>query len=278
MLISYVKSIVTNPGYVPKDWKPEATEAELKEAIEIEKERRKIHRRNRTLSSLNPEKIRFCFHCKAFKPPRAHHCGDCNKCVYRMDHHCPWVGNCVGLENHKYFILFLIYATIGMIHLCVIVVCRFIDGICSMSVYYEYEKLLYGPELSVTDVVFLILNTILTIPVVIAIISLFVYQISNILYNMTSIEGQIYSTCVKLTRRHKIENFKWTYDFGFMYNLKELLGNSFMEWITPKNYSNSDGVHFKNREFPQVEGDGDCKTEANSIPKIVIKKSKAQLD
>jgi palmitoyltransferase len=29
-----------------------------------------------------------------------------------MDHHCPWVGNCVGKYNHKFFILFLLYATV----------------------------------------------------------------------------------------------------------------------------------------------------------------------
>ena len=36
-----------------------------------------------------------------------------------MDHHCPWVGKCIGLLNHKQFILFLAYtiAALQMGHL-----------------------------------------------------------------------------------------------------------------------------------------------------------------
>lgn len=37
-----------------------------------------------------------CKKCEKPKPPRAHHCSVCNKCVLKMDHHCPWINNCVG--------------------------------------------------------------------------------------------------------------------------------------------------------------------------------------
>jgi palmitoyltransferase len=34
---------------------------------------------------------RWCSRCQAPKPPRAHHCSVCRRCVLKMDHHCPWV-------------------------------------------------------------------------------------------------------------------------------------------------------------------------------------------
>lgn len=47
---------------------------------------------------------RFCKKCNCFKPPRAHHCRTCGRCVVKMDHHCPWINNCLGQNNQKFFI------------------------------------------------------------------------------------------------------------------------------------------------------------------------------
>jgi len=45
-----------------------------------------------------------CENCNNnFKPDRAHHDSVTGRCIVKMDHFCPWVGNVVGLLNHKFF-------------------------------------------------------------------------------------------------------------------------------------------------------------------------------
>ena len=65
--------------------------------------------RYQSLRLLNGEIIRlkYCYTCRFFIPPRAHHCGVCNVCISRLDHHCPWLGLCIGERNYRPFFMFI---------------------------------------------------------------------------------------------------------------------------------------------------------------------------
>jgi len=63
--------------------------------------------------------VSICKKCIAPKPPRAHHCSVCNKCILKMDHHCPWLNNCVGHFNHRYFFMFCFYTWAGTIFVAI---------------------------------------------------------------------------------------------------------------------------------------------------------------
>ncbi|KAF9215434.1 hypothetical protein BGZ59_001374 [Podila verticillata] len=61
----------------------------------------------------------WCSKCHHVKPERAHHCRVCKRCVLKMDHHCPWVLNCVGMDNYKFFFLFIFYTAVHCVYIFV---------------------------------------------------------------------------------------------------------------------------------------------------------------
>uniref|UniRef100_A0A8C4UKI1 Palmitoyltransferase n=1 Tax=Falco tinnunculus TaxID=100819 RepID=A0A8C4UKI1_FALTI len=89
LLYSFYKTWRADPGYI------KTSEKERKENIVALAEAGCLDFRT------------FCTSCLVRKPLRSVHCLACDSCVARYDQHSPWIGRCIGIGNHRYYILFL---------------------------------------------------------------------------------------------------------------------------------------------------------------------------
>ncbi|KAM9554297.1 palmitoyltransferase ZDHHC13 [Guaruba guarouba] len=93
LLYYFFKTWRTDPGYI------KTSEKERKENIVA-------------LAEANCLDFRtFCTSCLVRKPLRSVHCLACDSCVARYDQHSLWTGQCIGVGNHCYYLLFLSFLT-----------------------------------------------------------------------------------------------------------------------------------------------------------------------
>lgn len=59
---------------------------------------------------------RYCAVCEMNAPPRSHHCSVCEECILKHDHHCMFTGRCIGFYNQRYFVVALLYMTVGVLY------------------------------------------------------------------------------------------------------------------------------------------------------------------
>lgn len=174
------------------------------------------------------EAVSICKKCVKPKPPRAHHCSVCNRCILKMDHHCPWLNNCVGHNNHRFFYLYMVWMVIGVVYLI---------G-CGWEVAYDVTYHQGEPEghtIRIDDTGAMISQpdsdvshlkrkcviyvTLLTVGVLVALGCLTIWHGKMISRNETSIEVEI-----NKAERSRLRDFLNPYDLGRGENWRRFLG------------------------------------------------------
>ncbi|MCL7043038.1 hypothetical protein MKW94_014601 [Papaver nudicaule] len=216
-IVTYWIAICKDPGGVPLDFLPDVEDSQNP----IQEIKRK------------GGDLRYCQKCSCYKPPRAHHCRVCKRCVLRMDHHCIWINNCVGHANYKIFFVFVLYAVIACIHSLILLVGCILD---------DAEK--DGQLEDGSSRIHFIISGVLIVPLGTALSILLGWHIYLILQNKTTIE---YHEGVRATwLAEKVGNvYRHPYDLGPYQNLTTVLGPNVFTWVFPASRHIGSGVRFR---------------------------------
>ncbi|XP_017145660.2 palmitoyltransferase ZDHHC15B [Drosophila miranda] len=233
-LWSYWSSMWAKVMPIPAEWSiPDADWTRLSRANGLEERRRILShvalRLPITMCDQNGV-VRYCGQCRLIKPDRAHHCRTCQGCILKMDHHCPWVNSCVHFHNYKFFLLFLIYASLYCLYVLVTLLLELHHA--------------WGFDFDNLD-----LNSLHTmIPIVLALIFtgatviLLGLHIYLLLLNRTTMESAHAPMFCIGGRTRK------AFNLGCCANLCEVFGDRWYLWPLPAYSSRGDGLTFPLRD------------------------------
>jgi len=236
-LASFVRVYMTDPGSVPEGpaW---CTQSSPPPHLQERKARGGA--------------LRWCRKSLVYKPDRSHYCRVAGRVVLKMDHHCPWVGNTIGFANHKYFLLFLLYATTS----CVIANVDVARLLATVRLAPSTAQMLFGSES------ILVLMSSVLVP-------FFGFHIWLLSQNMTTIEF-----CEQSRARSEgdEENTFRCYDIGLLGNLTAVLGVNPLYWLLPVASTPGDGLSFPSQE------DGDALSWSGQSENVAGRSSPAQTE
>eukprot|EP00434_Breviolum_minutum_P001796 symbB.v1.2.001591.t1/scaffold88.1/size340390/26 len=177
--------------------------------------------------------LQWCANCNGYKPPRAHHCSSCSRCVLSMDHHCPWTNTCVGQINLKAFVQFVHYVPVATFHSFVIL------SELPALLLYAWQK-----ARKTVDFFQVLLQIQLLLGLIAWFASLAVMLLVGTLAwdNMTMIEEYVVEKAEIRRRRNGEKRFVFPYDLGKKGNTAAILGSGLFSWLLPGGATPGDPV------------------------------------
>lgn len=219
-VITHIKSMFTNPGYVPIPYKST---------------------RPSMMNDAFHDEI-FCKKCNNPRPPRAHHCRVCNKCTLKMDHHCPWIANCVGYYNQKNFYQFLFCATFGDLIAFVLLFFRLCVTDFNIKTYIPKYTLVSNPLQLVYYTwmpIQLFIGCVCALAMTISIGTLLKKQTEMLLNNQTTIEKKMFPNWEECPY----------YEMNKMKSFNMVMGDNINQWISLKFYGDDPFGYDKVRNY-----------------------------
>ncbi|XP_077226126.1 DHHC-type zinc finger family protein [Tasmannia lanceolata] len=214
-LISFFASILIEPGHVPSSFIPEIEDPQI----------------SYPEPKKNDARSKYCEKCCIYKPPRAHHCRVCRRCVLRMDHHCVWINNCVGYANYKPFIIFVMYAAIGCVYSMVMII----------SSATQKDQQFSGRT---APKVFYVLCGSIMVALSVTVGVLLGWHIYLLTHNMTTIEYHEGVRAMWLAKKRG-QGYNHPFNLGVFENIISILGPNMLKWLCPIAVGHlKDGLHF----------------------------------
>lgn len=225
----------------------------------------------------------WCSTCLNWKPDRAHHCREVDRCVRKMDHFCPWVGGVVSETSFKFFVQFVAWAAVYWLFILVtmaIFLAEYIEKTGTINVHWVVTLafaalfFLFTAGMTGSSMQFVLLNTTtienLSRKSVVYQLAIHIPRPSSepppyptISYSTASKPiGQIAPDAIKTFAILHSKPGQNPWDLGAFENFKNVMGYHWYDWLLPLHHSpcsRHDGYGSQFATGPVVE---DMKREA----------------
>lgn len=231
LFLCFYLAASTEPGSVPEDavWTPGR-----RLGVGEERESALLQRTSEVKHS---GARRWCKWCECYKPDRCHHCRVCRSCILRMDHHCPWIANCVGFNNHKYFLLLVFYSLTTCWFICV-----------TMA---ESLQRVMNDEATISRRFLTVFGMTLASMMCVLLTLFFSLHVWLMCKATTTIEF-----CEKAYKRNGANSQTVSiYDIGALTNVCNVLGSNPLLWLLPCGGPQGDGLQFVTNRRASFESD-----------------------